>query len=86
MVLNNVLLGWIIIVVGIIATLAGVAGAIIQLIKNLTRGENGSLLDSPTDILTALRLLIQALVSAPVWLVLLLFGFGLIVYGGTLIK
>ncbi len=82
---STVLVGWILVIVGIIATLVGVAGAIIQLIRNLQKRQGGKLLD-PTDILTALRLLIEALVSAPVWLVLLIFGFALIVYGGTLIK
>ncbi len=82
---STVLVGWILVVVGIIATLVGVAGAIIQLIRNLQKRQGGKLLD-PTDILTALRLLIEALVSAPVWLVLLIFGFALIVYGGPLIK
>ncbi len=82
---STVLVGWILVIVGIIATLVGVAEAIIQLIRNLQKRQGGKLLD-PTDILTALRLLIEALVSAPVWLVLLIFGFALIVYGGTLIK
>ena len=82
---STVIVGWILVIVGIIATLVGVAGAIIQLIRNLQKRQGGKLLD-PTDILTALRLLIEALVSAPVWLVLLIFGFALIVYGGTLIK
>ncbi len=81
-----VILGWVIIVIGIVATLAGVAGAIAELLKILQKRQSGSKYDLPTDILTALRLLIEALVSAPVWLVLLIFGFALIVYGGTLIK
>ncbi len=84
--MNPVLAGWIIVVLGIVATLAGIAGAIIQLTKNLDNQRSKSTFDVPTDILTALRLLIQALISAPVWLVLLIFGFALIVYGGTLIK
>jgi hypothetical protein len=81
-----VIVGWILVVVGIIATLAGVAGGIIQLIKNIENKKGGSKYDQPTDILTALRLLIEALVSAPVWLILLIFGFALVVYGGTLIR
>ncbi len=84
--LNTVVIGWIVVVLGIIAVMAGIAGAIIQLIKNIQSKKKGSNYDLPTDILTALRLLIEALVSAPVWLVLLIFGFALIVYGGTLIK
>ena len=83
---NTVVVGWILVVVGIIAVLAGVAGAIIQLIRSLSKQKGGPAYDLPTDILTALRLLIEALVAAPVWLVLLIFGFALIVYGGTLIK
>jgi hypothetical protein len=82
---NTVVVGWIVVVLGIIAVIAGVAGAIIQLIRNL-QSRKGGVLDAPTDILTAIRLLIEALISAPVWLVLLIFGFALIVYGGTLIK
>ncbi len=82
---NTVVVGWIVVVLGIIAVMAGIAGAIIQLIRNL-ENRKGGVLDAPTDILTAIRLLIEALISAPVWLVLLIFGFALIVYGGTLIK
>jgi hypothetical protein len=81
-----VIVGWVVIVLGIVATLAGIAGAIVQLIKDLEKRKGGPKYDLPTDLLTALRLLIEALISAPVWLVLLIFGFGLIVYGGTLIK
>ncbi len=83
---NTVLVGWIVVVLGIVAVIAGIAGAIVQLIKNIQSKKGGSKYDLPTDILTALRLLIEALISAPVWLVLLIFGFALIVYGGTLIK
>ncbi len=83
---NTVVVGWIVVVLGIIAVIAGIAGAIVQLIKNLKDRKGGSVYDVPTDIITAIRLLIEALVSAPVWLVLLIFGFALIVYGGTLIK
>ncbi len=82
---NTVVVGWIVVVLGIIAVIAGIAGAIVQLIKNL-KDRKGGVLDAPADIITAIRLLIEALVSAPVWLVLLIFGFALIVYGGTLIK
>lgn len=81
-----VIVGWICIALGIVATVVGIAGGIIQLIKNLQKRPGGIQGDLPTDILTALRLLIEALIAAPVWLVLLLFGFALIVYGGTLIK
>ncbi len=84
--LNTVLVGWIIVVLGIIAVMAGIAGAIVELIKNIQGRKQGTDYDMPTDILTALRVLIEALIRAPVWLVLLIFGFALIVYGGTLIK
>ncbi len=83
---NTVIVGWIVVVLGIIAVMAGIAGAIVELIKNIQGRKQGTNYDEPTDVLTALRLLIEALVRAPVWLVLLIFGFALIVYGGTLIK
>jgi hypothetical protein len=86
MVLNPVLLGWIIVVIGIIATLAGIVGAIAQLMKDIQKREGRGTLDLPTDFLDALRALVETLMKAPTWLVLLVFGFGLIVYGGTLIK
>jgi hypothetical protein len=86
MVLNPVLLGWIIVVIGIIATLAGIVGAIAQLMKDIQKREGRGALDLPTDFLEALRALVETLMKAPTWLVLLVFGFGLIVYGGTLIK
>jgi hypothetical protein len=86
MVLNTVLLGWIVVVLGIIATLAGIAGAIAQLMRDIRKRAGKATLDLPTDFLEALRALVEVLIRAPTWLVLLLFGFGLIVYGGTLIK
>jgi hypothetical protein len=86
MVLNTVLLGWIIVVIGIIATLAGIVGAIAQLMRDIASRKGPISLDLPTDFLVALRALIETLMRAPTWLVLMLFGFGLIVYGGTLIK
>lgn len=81
-----VLLGWVVIVVGIVATLAGIAGAIVQMMKDLQNRQGKSLSSLPTDFVDAIRLLIQALIAAPVWLVLLIFGFALIVWGGTLIR
>ena len=83
--MNTVVLGWVIVVLGIIATLAGIAGAIAQLMKDI-QNRKGASLDLPTGFLEALRALIETLIRAPTWLVLLIFGFGLIVYGGTLIK
>jgi hypothetical protein len=80
-----VTVGWIIIVVGIIATIAGVVGGIVQLLKDI-QSRKGSISDLPVEFLQALQALIEALTRAPVWLVLLIFGFALTVYGGTLIK
>ncbi len=84
MVINTAVLGWLIVVIGIIATLAGIVGAIVQLMRDLQSRKAG--IGLPTDFLEALRALVEALIRAPTWLVLLLFGFGLIVFGGTLIK
>jgi hypothetical protein len=76
---------WVIILLGIIASLAGVTGAISRLMRDLFIRQNLSAADLPTGFLEALRALIETLIRAPIWLVLLLFGFALIVYGGTLI-
>ncbi len=84
MVMNTAVLGWLIVVIGIIATLAGIVGAIVQLMRDIQSKKAG--IGLPTDFLEALRALVEALIRAPTWLVLLLFGFGLIVFGGTLIK
>ncbi len=84
MVINTAVLGWLIVVIGIIATLAGIVGAIVQLMKDIQSRKAG--IGLPTDFLEALRALVEALIRAPTWLVLMLFGFGLIVFGGTLIK
>ncbi len=84
MVMNTAVLGWLIVVIGIIATLAGIVGAIVQLMKDIQSRKAG--IGLPTDFLEALRALVEALIRAPTWLVLMLFGFGLIVFGGTLIK
>jgi hypothetical protein len=81
-----VTLGWIVIVLGILAVLAGIAGAIAQIFKDIASSKPLSLNDLPTDFVDALRLLIESLTKAPVYLVLLLAGFALIVYGGTLIR
>jgi hypothetical protein len=81
-----VILGWVIVVLGIIATIAGIAGAIAQLMRDIASRKGASVLDLPTAFLEALRALIETLIRAPTWLVLLIFGFALIVYGGTLIK
>ena len=80
------ILGWIVVLVGIVATLAGIAGAIAQMMRDVEGKEGRKSRALPTDFVDAIRLLIQTLISAPIWLVLLIFGFALIVWGGTLIK
>ncbi len=81
-----VLLGWVVIVLGLVATLAGIAGAIAQMMKDFADRKGSSVSDLPTRFVEALQKLIETLIKAPTWLVLLIFGFALIVWGGTLIK
>jgi hypothetical protein len=83
---NVVILGWVITLLGIIATIAGITGAIAQLMRDIASRKGSTVADLPTDFLDALRALIEALTRAPTWLVLLIFGFALTVYGGTLIR
>ncbi len=79
-------LGWVVILLGIIATLAGIAGAIAQMMRDIEKRQGRPLTGLPTDFVQAIPQLIQTLISAPIWLVLLIFGFALIVWGGTLIR
>ncbi|MGZ6316635.1 MAG: hypothetical protein ACXWNQ_05195 [Anaerolineales bacterium] len=81
-----VVLGWIVIVLGVVATLAGIAGAVAQMMRNYASRKGTSLNDLPTDFIEAITQLIQTLIQAPIWLVLVILGFALLVYGGTLIR
>ena len=79
------ILGWIMILLGIITTMSGVVGGVIEMIKDLDeRSKGGSYL--PLDFIRASTELLNALIKAPTWLALTVIGFILIAWGGTMIN
>lgn len=87
--MSTAVLGWILIVVGLIATIAGVGGGIAKMFKEVTRKANEDkaygFASLPTDLLKALIEFIEALAKAPVWLALIAIGFVLIAWGGSML-
>jgi len=85
--MGTVVLGWILVVLGIIATAAGIAGGIAQMFKDIKKAaDEGAFAPAalPTDLIKALTEFLNALVKAPVWLALTIIGFALIAWGGTM--
>ncbi len=78
--MNTVWIGIILIIVGIISTIAGIAGGIIKMFKELS-GKGP--IAPPTDFIKALTDLLKALIKAPTWLALVIIGFALIGLGGS---
>ncbi len=84
--MGNVILGWILIIIGIISTFAGVVGGIVKMMKDLVDKNKPKGLPSPEitiDFMKALKELIEAFIKAPIWLALVIIGFILIAWGGT---
>ncbi len=85
--MNAVVLGWILIALGVLATWAGVVGGISKMmgeIKNqATNGEIGTDL-LPVEFIKALTEFLIALTKAPTWLALVAVGFVLIAWGGSM--
>jgi hypothetical protein len=83
------ILGWLLIILGVIATGAGVAGGIAAMFQEIKRraDEDGSfpVASLPVEYLKALTEFTKALTAAPVWLALVIIGFVLIAWGGTMI-
>lgn len=81
-------LGWILIVLGVIATAAGVGGGIAQMFKDIKKAADAGAfapVSLPTDLIKALTEFLKELVKAPVWLALIIIGLTLIGWGGTMI-
>jgi hypothetical protein len=83
------ILGWILIAIGLVSTLAGVAGGIAAMFREI---QNRAMTDQafgieqlPTEFLWALTEFLKALIQAPPWLALTLIGFALIAWGGRMI-
>ena len=83
------ILGWILIAIGLVATLAGVAGGIAAMFREI---QNRAMTDPsfgvellPTEFLRALTAFLKALIKAPPWLALTIIGFVLIAWGGRIL-
>ncbi|HEX8091090.1 MAG TPA: hypothetical protein VF762_19705 [Blastocatellia bacterium] len=83
--MSFVILGWILIVVGVIAIIAGVAGGIAEMFKQIKhKAANAKAFGPamlPTDFLKALTAFLNALVKAPLWLALVFVGIALVAWG-----
>jgi hypothetical protein len=82
------ILGWALICIGVIATMAGIAGGIATLFLDIKRRASEGAFgptDLPTELLKVLTEFLKALTAAPVWLALTILGFVLVAWGGTMI-
>jgi hypothetical protein len=88
--MGNTILGVVLIVAGVLALLAGVAGGVLTLfldIRKRVREERaaGAIELLPLEYVKALTEFLNALVKAPQWLILMIVGVGLIVWGSTML-
>jgi len=86
--MGTTVLGWILIVVGLIATIAGIGGGIATMFKEIKRkAEEGgyAAVPLPTELIEALIKFMEALGKQPIWLALTIIGLALIAWGGTMI-
>mgnify|MGYP000950893990 CR=1 FL=1 len=83
-----VVLGWVLIVIGIIAIGAGVVGGILSMFGKLrtSPAAAGGLASLPTDFIEVLIKFLDALKSAPAWLALIIIGIALVAWGGSIIS
>jgi hypothetical protein len=83
------ILGWILIAIGLVATLAGVAGGIAAMFRQIQKraltDQSFGLELLPTEFLWALTSFLKELIQAPPWLALILIGFVLIAWGGRIV-
>jgi hypothetical protein len=87
--MGTTILGWVLIVVGVIAVIAGVGGGIAKMFKEILRkaDENSSYGFSflPSEYIEALTEFLNALIKAPPWIALIIIGFALIAWGGIIL-
>ena len=83
----EVVLAWIVIVVGLVVLLFGVAGGILQMFAELKKGQGQTIgvIEFPDKIVDALIKFIEALAKAPLWLALVAIGLFLLIWGASLI-
>jgi hypothetical protein len=81
---GNAVVGWILIALGILFVLGGLASAVARELRRGVPGRLAGLPSEPAGFLAALSALIDTLAKAPIWLALTAVGFLLIVFGATL--
>ena len=86
--MGSTIVGWLLVVIGLVATVAGVGGGIATMFKEIQKKADkgaGGLAQLPEGLIDSLVELVKALGSAPVWLALVIIGLLLIVWGGTMV-
>jgi hypothetical protein len=87
--MGTIVLGWLLIVVGQLAILAGVVGGITTMFQEIrrkaTQGKSFGLDLLPTEFIKALTGLVKALKDAPTWLALVIIGILLVGWGAILV-
>jgi hypothetical protein len=87
--MNMLVLGWVLIGLGVLAIVFGIAGGIATMFKEIRRKatteKSFAAVPLPTEVLKALTEFLNALIKAPVWLALVFIGIFLIYWGTTMI-
>lgn len=85
----DVIVGWVLIIAGVLVTLAGCGGGVATMFQEIRRaakeGQSFGIDLLPTEFIDALRAFLEALLKAPTWLILVIIGFALIAWGGTIV-
>jgi hypothetical protein len=82
------IVGWVLIVLGVVAIAAGVGGGIATMFKEIQKRANEGAADLPglpSGLIDSLVKFLEALTKAPVWLALVIIGLLLVAWGGTMI-
>jgi hypothetical protein len=82
-----VVVGWMLMVIGIIAIGAGVVGGILAMFRQIrtSPAATGGLTSLPTEFVEVLIKFLDSLKSAPAWLALIIIGIALVAWGGAVI-
>jgi flagellar basal body-associated protein FliL len=80
-------LAWIVIMVGLVVLLFGVAGGILQMFAEMKKshGQTIGVMEFPGQIIDALIKFVEALAKAPLWLALVAIGLFLLIWGASLL-
>jgi uncharacterized membrane protein len=80
--------GYILVLLGIVAIFAGVAGGVVAMIKELIgqadKRKSFGLSDLPTEFVRATTDYLKALIGAPIWLALIFVGIFLVFMGARM--